>query len=611
MRSGIKAILLVAMLCCATGCTYDFSEDYYRDIELQEPSVHIRLTGFTDGEKTRSSKAVQYDITGVGDRDFEVIVTVDGAEIHRGQQVEGEFYLALEDLADGQHKLTFEYIFPSNSGSLVDSVGGEFFVGAAEYDFSVDKSLAKSFGIASVTIREGSIYISLNPIEDQKFDEAFLLIRNEDGYIVEERPISKADLADLEIHDDQTVIYNPSYAIKLRNAFYEDTSDYILLPTPKMTFSVEFVSNRYFKVIYSAHPLYGNFDTVRVEYYNYLVGNRSFLIDPKGGESETRGDLFFAAKMSLDLEFYKDYNYLGNAREYVQVGESLPVSQFEEITYVPSLDKYFIVDLNPSNEIKVYQLNSKSYEIERSQVIATIGFVADLKSIEVDPNSNDLILNTKGKAFVFDLETFAAAKEYKAVDYHPEKANAVVFYRGKFVILEDLSGVGEVIIYERATGIEKFRINKASAFFSAVDASYFYVNRALYKLEGEDFTFVKVLQDEYGSDAPPLEHMAFDIRSNSAVFTWDPKTYYLDLSSLKQTNLWNMGKVYEVNYTADGRPFLNSDHLTLVGTKSQLYDPASNETRSIQTNGKNPYRYFNGVIFSLNGFYLESELYTD
>ena len=167
-----------------------------------------------------------------------------------------------------------------------------------------------------------------------------------------------------------------------------------------------------------------------------------------------------------------------------------------------------------------------------------------------------------------------------------------------------------MLIYERITGNLKFRITKTSDFFSAVDASFFYVNRALYKLEGEDFTFVKVLQDEDGNDAPPLLHMAFDIRSNSAVFTWDPKTYYLDLSSLTQTNLWNMGKVYEVNYTADGRPILNSDHYT-GGTKSHLYDPASNENRSIQTYGKNPYRYFNGVVFSLNGFYLESELYTD
>lgn len=610
MKSGIKAFLLVAVLCLATGCTYDFSEDYYRDIDLQEPSVHIRLTGFTDGEETRSSKPVQYEITGVGDRDFEVIVNVDGAEIHRGQQTEGEFYLALEDLTDGAHKLTFEYIFPSNSGSLVDSLGGEFFIGAAEYGFSVDKSLAKSFGIASVTLREGSIYISLNPIEDQNFDEAFLLIRNEDGYIIEQRPISQEDLADLEIHDDQSLIYNPSYAIMLRNAFYEDTSDYILLPTPKMTFSVEPVSNRYYKLIYSAHPLYGNFHTLRVEYYNYLSGNSSYIIDAKGGESEIQDELFFAAKMSLNLKFFKDDTFIGNTWEYVQVGESLPVSQFEEITYVPSMDKYFIVDLVPSNEIYVHQMNSKSYEIEKSQVIATLGSVGDLKSIEVDPSSNDLILNTKGKAFVFDFETFTAAKVYKAVDYHSEKANAVVFYRGNFVILEDISAMGEVLIYERITRNLKFRINKTSNFYSAVDASFFYVNRALYKLDGEDFTFVKVLQDQYGRDAPPLEHMAFDIRSNSAVFTWYRTAYYLDLSSLTQTYLWDMGDVYKVNYTADGRPFLNSYHFS-AGTKSQLYDPASNETRSIQTNGKNPYRYFNGVVFSLNGFYLESELYTD
>src|SRR5690606_30964653 len=104
----------------------DFSEDYFKEIKTNGPNVNISLSGFTNGEETRSSKMVQYAISGVVNYEFEMIVKVNEVEIYRSQERTGDFYLFVDDLNDGDHNLTVEYIFPTNSGSLADAVGGEF-----------------------------------------------------------------------------------------------------------------------------------------------------------------------------------------------------------------------------------------------------------------------------------------------------------------------------------------------------------------------------------------------------------------------------------------------------------------------------------------------------
>ena len=288
MRLIIKNTVLISILLFITSCTYDFSEDYFKEIPINKPNVNISLIGFTNGENTRSSKMVQYTINGVVNYEFEMVVRVNEVEIYRNQERTGEFYLFVDNLNDGIYNLTIEYIFPTNSGSLADALGGEFYTGGISYSFNLDKSLASPFDIASIDIIEGSIYINLNPIPDNNFEEAFLVIKNEYDYIIEERPITQEDLTDLVIHDDQTVIYNPSYSIKIRNAFKEDISDFVLLPTTKINFILDNISYNTYKFTYNGHPLYGNFDTMSIKYYDSSDSNRSndrdLNLNPLGGE---------------------------------------------------------------------------------------------------------------------------------------------------------------------------------------------------------------------------------------------------------------------------------------------------------------------------------------
>lgn len=599
-----------------SSCTYDFSEDYFKEIQTNNPNVKLSLTGFSDGEKTSSSKIVKYVITGVTNNEFEIVVKIDETEIHRSNNKTGEFYLYVDELIDGNHKLTVEYIFPTNSGSLADSIGNEFFTGKTTYNFTLDKSLANPLGISSITIRQGSIYITLNPITDNNFEKAYLLIKNEFGYIMEERPISKEDLTDLEIHDDQTTYYNPSYAIKIKNAFTEKTSEFVLLPTPKMNFTLEpldylgIFETNYYKLIYNEHPLYGNFDKIFFEHKDFNVaGTFSLSLNPRGGESIITTNYYFGNISTDEFKIIKNNSLIGNFYEQLQLGKNLPISDFEEITYISSIDKYFIMDITASNNLIVYQLNGQSLEVEKSKTLTTLGLSTDFKSLDTDQNSNTILINLNKKSIVFNPVTFSIQNTFNAVNYNYTKPNADVYYRGNYIILEDPWPTGEVQIYETATGIQKFSINKTTKFFSAIDASFFYANKSLYQLQAGNFVFVNVLKDpQNNTDAPNLEHMTFDKVSNSAVFGWYRNTYYLDLSNYKQTNIWDAEVVYDVKYSDDGRPFINCNHFS-AGNKSHIFDINFNETRFIRTSTYQPYRYFNGIIFSPKGFYLKTNLY--
>jgi len=617
MRNKPGRYLWIVIALLFLSCEYQFSDDYFNDLEVPDNSVNITLINFSAGEVAKVSKTIRYGFTGVVHDRFEMAVYVDGLEIYRSREANGEFNLALENLEDGNHQLTIDYISATNNKSLASIANAQFYTGTESYNFASDKSIANSFGIAAVNIVEGSIYITLNPITDTNFDEAILLIKNEDGYLIEERPITEEDLTDLEIHDYKTIGYNPSYAIKVKNTFTENSSDYVLLPTEKMNFTITPLSYDSFYLNYNEHPFYGNFNDIGFSYTYTSSGFRSHEINPRGGQTFIDEGYSFGIPFNLKFNFITDSGTTP-VYERVVVGTELPILDFEEITYLKALDTYYVIDITPDNEMVLHQLNGQSFALENSKTLTTLNTIDDFNSLEVDSNNN-LIINMNQRALLFNPLSFSVTSTHRAVDYNSSKASADVYYRGDYVILEETLSSGEVLIYEKATKSLEFSITKTTNFFSAVDASYFYANRGLYQLQGDDFVFLNSIQRSGlagTGDAPDLTHMTFDKTSNSAVFGWYRSTFYLDLSNLDQYYLFGAGVVLDVKYSEEGQPLINSNHFS-GGNRAHLYDSNIDEYRTIDTaGGAGAYtplrnRYFNGYILSPNGYYLKTNLYSE
>jgi hypothetical protein len=605
-KSFIKTVFFFFIALFFTHCSYTYSEDYFNDVELPSPDINISLLGFTNGEVLNESRLVNYSITGSGGNLGDVLVEIDDDVIFNSSSRLGQFAIDVDRLENGNHELIISFEFPTNSGSLADSLQAELFSGTVTYSFTVDKSLADSFGIASVDIIQGSIFINLNPITDTNFDEAFLLIKK-NGSVVEELLISQQQVNDLQIHDSETFFYNPEYAIKVKNTFEEKISDYVLLTTPQMELEQLPILYDNFDLIYSGHPLYGNFDSIGIEYSHLGVSGLEYLI-PTGGTTNINRPFTFGLPVPMRLNFYKNGSFISDIFVELKLGENLPVSDFIDLTYDNSVDNYYVLS-QTNSMLTMTELDRSSLTVNRNVNLATLLSQSDFKSLDILPSTNLLAINLKGKSLIFDTSSFSLIETILATSYNVNKANALVYVKGDYVVLDDDFSSGEVIIYDKITRIEKYRSAKMTNFFMANDASYFYVNGDLFELQSGTFNFSRTMRDSVNNrDALPLTYMAFDTANNTVVFGWFRDAYYLDLNSNNQNYIWGSGDVRSVNFTETGQPFMNSNHFS-GGNRSHLYDVANNELLSIATLTLN--KYFNGSIFSPSGVYLITDLYTN
>ena len=60
MKLQFRYILFIMSTLFLTNCTYDFSEDSFKDIQINNPNVTISLTDFVNGEEISSSKIIPY-----------------------------------------------------------------------------------------------------------------------------------------------------------------------------------------------------------------------------------------------------------------------------------------------------------------------------------------------------------------------------------------------------------------------------------------------------------------------------------------------------------------------------------------------------------------------
>lgn len=610
MIKKIKYFLLILIPFLFIGCDFQFSEDFYVNLEQNVPDSQVSLQDFVNNQKVNASKEIRYNyLSSSKNKLYQLKVFVDQTEIFlTTTETNGQFYLYIDDLSDGNHTLKLEYIVSSGSGSLADLNNGEAYIRTDEYVFRIDKSLAEPFSIKNVEIRDGTIYVSWNQVQDTNFNEAYLIVKNEEGYVVNEQLITEADINNFQFNDTETIVYNPSFAIKVKNAFQEKTSPFVALLTDKMTFDLVPEDLEHFKLNYSAHPLYGNFDALYFEYYAPNSGNREYSINPKGGELIANGS-FFGHEMFTKLRFNKNGVEVGNYFEDLFIGKKLELENFEEIFYSKNLNKYFVLDLDINRNIIIYQLNGDDFNIEKSVNILTVNHVFDFLDLQNVVASNDLVLNFKGKSIVFDMATFTTKEMLLSTDYNSQKTSTKMYLRNNFIVLEDDWPSGEVIIYEKSTKIEKFRIRKTTDFFSSPNLKYFYANKDLYKNNNGIFTFLTAIKDE-DNVSNPVEYSAFSSDEKHYSFSWNQNTNILNTDNLDVNKIHGPVKVSDLIFTPENNVLTTSNHFS-AGDMVELYNVNSNKVKFIRVVGSyyTKFRYLNGYLFSMDGKYVKTDLY--
>jgi hypothetical protein len=590
-----------------TNCSYNFEEDYYENFNRNEPSLAIQLTNFIASEEVGSSKTVEYTISGATTNQFNILIMVDGVRIHQNNEPSGSFYLEIDDLEIGEHFLEIEFSYATGSGSLADQLGAEFYSGEASYPFVVDDSIADPVLIESIDIINGSIHINLSAVIDDNFEEVYLLIDEAPG-VVREVEITQDQLQNQLIIDTETFVDEPRFAIKTKNPFIERVGPYTLLEMEPIIFKLEPINEDSFKIVNTPHPLYGNFDQLTLRYTYPFANSISVDLNPQGGEVVVNEPYIFDENMSVPVSYRRNGDFLRSDYATLEFTTPLPFGSYSQINYSTSLDKYFLAQ-SDSNTINIHQLNGQTRELEQSVSLNSQGFVIKM---ETEPTTNNLILTTGNQeSIVFNPSTFTVINVYHKNDYNRSLGYSKIWYRGNYIILEENDRRGIVEIYNINSGQLKFTGTKSNIFSSAVDASYFYINDTMYKLQSDQFVSAYTVMDTaWNTPAFFLEQMVIDVNINKAIYAdYGNSTHYMDLSTGIAQRLDAYSNNPRLSFTDTGKMLIVGDFGERTGKTAVLYDPTTGIDRRINVQEGIRNEYLNGVLFSYRGYYLETELY--
>src|SRR5690606_23670679 len=116
MKRVFIVLLTYLTIVFVSSCSFNYSEDYFNDIEQVEPTADLLLNNFNNNLVITSPVNVNYDYdSGDIHRLFEIRIYIDDVEIKNTSETRGNFYIDADNLSSGNHILKIEYIFSSGS----------------------------------------------------------------------------------------------------------------------------------------------------------------------------------------------------------------------------------------------------------------------------------------------------------------------------------------------------------------------------------------------------------------------------------------------------------------------------------------------------------------
>jgi hypothetical protein len=112
------------------GCTFEPQEDFFKEVKQVVPSPIIDLTDYNEEDTIVMLQPTKFKyMVAINEPSAlqEVQILLDSSAILSTPFLSGEFTLSQSSIPVGIHKLTIQFIAKSNSGSLADKAGAEYF----------------------------------------------------------------------------------------------------------------------------------------------------------------------------------------------------------------------------------------------------------------------------------------------------------------------------------------------------------------------------------------------------------------------------------------------------------------------------------------------------
>ena len=612
-RQILKKILYLILFIVLGSCSFNFSDDYYNDIELQEVDLNVTLTNLQKDEVLISSREILYQFPNSRNTLYNISIYLDGVLIEDTSNNSGSFTLDLNTIEDGEHLLEVSYSYSTNSGSLASILDAEAFTKLDRYPFTVDKSLSNPFEIERVEIVDGTIFIYWNEAPDYQDNEVYLVVthRGLDGYEYISNEISLSDeiIENGVFNDTLTILYDPIYHIKVVNEFEEKKGAEIQLIMDQIeVLSVNLINGTDFEIEFSEHPLYSNFEEYYVWFQRSFSGGVTTLkksLDPKGGTVALDGYHFGPSGMSFYFRtgssiFATQVHYLN-----YRLGSKLDLELIVDVVYSSKHDEFYLLE---ENSVKVY---TGEFQLKETISFSSISGSSVFKSIELDETQDYFYVDSNEQAITYDISLGRASEYYTVSEFGTHSLNSIAFVRGNLFFVDDDSNQ-LVAAYDINSKNLIIQQQKNEYFSIGRSPSYFSVDGLLYENTEGSFLLYDDLNSYIDVD---VEYVEFGNDDENLCFgnytrNWTGQEYNVAAKTASRSRLWDAGHTFrDINYTEDSEVFtigyfnsggIRATKTDLSGNTSEMRIYSTQDTR---------YWYFNGYIIDSDGYHLKTNLF--
>jgi hypothetical protein len=498
-------------------CDYGFSEDYYKEIELKDPSFSFKFINFNNEEIFRNSKVINYEFKNNIKDEFVVLnFYLNGNRILSSNNYEGQFNINIDNLSEGKHAIKVEINVSTGSGSLVDNIGQEYYQKEESFNFTVDKSI-KTIEVSNVEHRNGSIYISwIKPEDLDRYNEINLVIK--ETFRTRKIPLLAGDsIIKKEVYRDSLSLkFNIKYSIEAFNNYTEKESSinnfYVI--DSLITIEHEFIDDENYKIKWNKHPLYNNFDHYELEASNITKKN----IDNKGGEITITSSFIFGSSKHYSIKKERTTYIVDNETIYrtIPFGTLYDNQNYEKLIYDEKSGFIFGVAIDKEvypRKIGLFKLNANDLSIIKKIEFENIDY--QLTPDLIFDDDHNLVLDLREKSIIFNSDNLTVKEEFFRDDYNSSLENYItkVRYRNGLIILDNDYSFRDIYIYNAQTKQLITTLKKEYSTVISEDFQFFTVERNVYKIENNSISLLYSLPD----DEPRFYDLEYLSSKNSLV----------------------------------------------------------------------------------------------
>ncbi len=556
MKNKLLRYLSGVIIVLFLSCEHKFSDDFYKEIETVEPSNSLNLTNFNNGDTLRDAKNIEYNYSAPNsNRFYEIQFYVNDTLVETYTEAVGSFFLAIENLADGDHTLKIKYYFKTNSGSLAEIVGVESFVEVEEFSFTVDKT-GIALEMKRVELVDGTIFVHLEDyLLIDEIGETLtpkLLIYDEVNQLIGQLDLTKEIIESGVVNDNISLALNLRYIIRIENSFgFIDSEMKEIIIPDIFSLTVPATADSDFHFKWTDYPLYNNIKSALLVYDKYNFGDE-VRIDIKDNElihNPPSDNYVFGRKYEYRLELTANDNelsYYQTPRKYIEGefyrGEMFTVDNYKRFLYNEFSNQLYALSVGDTGAVYIDELNTTTLAlVKRNFVTNSNNSVGDFS---FNKNKNFIIdLNTK--SIEVNTSSFQIINEYNISEFNDQAltATTIVRFRANTFAIDNVEISKTISVYDipsKELLIETHRL-KSNTFKISTNGDYFNVKKTVYRKTNN--TLSSVYTDDYQYDREL--HVDYSIATNK-VYIAAGYVRVVDLltSSINEIpNHSNMGRV--------------------------------------------------------------------